>query len=97
MSDHLYKKGENVSEQTGIPPKNPQVYEVSIQKLIHPEEFQCNECGALISASDTTEDVYKIEKLIIKDNVLYGLVIRCNQCYSTIRLIDFNIRNKEMD
>lgn len=54
-------------------------------------EFRCPRCGVEISPDDTTENVYRIVELIMKENELDKIVIECNNCESTIHLVGFDL------
>ena len=54
-------------------------------------DFQCPNCGVVISPEDETEDVYVILDTKVSNDELEELVIQCNHCKSKIRLLGFNL------
>ena len=57
-------------------------------------EFKCPRCGAEISPDDTTENVYKILDVAMKENRLNKVILECNKCGSRIHLTGFNLLAK---
>jgi len=51
--------------------------------------FPCPKCGTIISPDDETEEAYQIIETKVKKDELAELVLMCNRCGSTIRLIGF--------
>ena len=54
-------------------------------------EFKCPRCGVEIPPDDTTEDVYKILDVAMKENRLDKVILECNKCGSRIHLTGFNL------
>jgi len=52
-------------------------------------DFRCPRCGAVISPDDTSEESYKVLDVRSKGESLEELVILCNGCGSTIRIVGF--------
>ncbi len=57
-------------------------------------EFKCPRCGVEISPDDTTEDVYKILDVAMKEDRLDKVILECNKCGSRIHLTGFNLLTK---
>lgn len=57
-------------------------------------EFKCPRCGVEISPDDTTEDVYKILDVVMKEDRLDKVILECNKCGSRIHLTGFNLLTK---
>ena len=69
----------------------PLVYQVNLTELQGEGDFPCPGCGVVISPEDETEDIYIILDTKVSGDDLEELVIQCNHCKSTIRLVGFNI------
>jgi len=69
----------------------PLVYQVNLTELQGEGDFPCPGCGVVISPEDETEDIYIILDTKVSGDNLEELVIQCNHCKSTIRLVGFNI------
>ena len=54
-------------------------------------EFKCPRCGVEISPDDTTENVYKILDVAMKEDRLDKVILECNKCGSRIHLTGFNL------
>ena len=70
---------------------SPLVYQVNLAELQGEGDFQCPNCGVVISPEDETEDVYMILDTKVSGEDLEELVIQCNHCKSKIRLLGFNL------
>jgi len=57
-------------------------------------EFKCPRCGVEISPNDTTENVYKILDVAMKEDRLDKVILECNKCGSRIHLTGFNLLTK---
>ena len=57
-------------------------------------EFKCPRCGVEISPDDTTENVYKILDVVMKEDRLDKVILECNKCGSRIHLTGFNLLTK---
>ena len=57
-------------------------------------EFKCPRCGVEISPDDTTENVYKILDVAMKEDRLDKVILECNKCGSRIHLTGFNLLTK---
>jgi uncharacterized C2H2 Zn-finger protein len=73
---------------------SPLVYQVDLTEIQGEGDFPCPGCGVIISPEDETEDVYRIVSTKVHDDDLEELVIQCNRCKNTIRLVGFNTLNK---
>ncbi|MEM1563191.1 MAG: hypothetical protein QW161_00765 [Candidatus Bathyarchaeia archaeon] len=69
--------------------KRSQVYTVDLTKIDGDGAFPCPKCGVIISPDDETEEVYQIVETKVKGDDLAELILRCNKCGSTIRLVGF--------
>ena len=69
--------------------KKSMVYTVDLTKIDGDGAFPCPKCGAIISPDDETEEVYQILETRVKGDELTELVLMCNKCKSTIRLVGF--------
>ena len=57
-------------------------------------EFKCPRCGVEISPDDTTEKVYTILDVAMKEDRLDKVILECNKCGSRIHLTGFNLSAK---
>ncbi|MDI6805163.1 MAG: hypothetical protein QMD20_00695 [Candidatus Bathyarchaeia archaeon] len=64
-------------------------YTVDLTKIDGDGAFPCPKCGIIISPDDETEEVYQILETKVKGDELTELVLMCNKCKSTIRLVGF--------
>jgi predicted RNA-binding Zn-ribbon protein involved in translation (DUF1610 family) len=64
-------------------------YTVDLTKIDGDGAFPCPKCGTIISPDDETEEVYQILETKVKGDELAELVLMCNKCKSTIRLVGF--------
>lgn len=69
--------------------KKSEPYIVDLTKIDGDGAFPCPKCGAIISPDDETEEVYQIVDTKVKGDVLAELILQCNKCGSTIKLIGF--------
>lgn len=64
---------------------------VDLTKIEGSGDFQCPNCGIMISPDDESEDTYVIEEVKMKKNEqLEELRVRCNNCKSTIHITGFS-------
>jgi predicted RNA-binding Zn-ribbon protein involved in translation (DUF1610 family) len=64
-------------------------YTVDLTKIDGDGAFPCPKCGTIISPDDETEETYQIIETKVKDDELAELVLTCNKCGSTIKLVGF--------
>lgn len=64
-------------------------YTIDLTKIDGDGAFPCPKCGTIISPDDETEEVYQIVETKVKDDELAELVLTCNKCGSTIKLVGF--------
>ena len=64
-------------------------YTVDLSKIDGRGEFKCPKCKTEISPDDTTETAYTIIEPVVRSDSLERIVIQCNKCGSTIRLVGF--------
>lgn len=67
-------------------------YVVDLTKIEGGGDFLCPSCGVVISPEDETETTYVIQKVKMKetaDEKLEEVIIRCNNCGSTIHITGF--------
>ncbi|MEM3769634.1 MAG: hypothetical protein QXG76_00425 [Candidatus Bathyarchaeia archaeon] len=69
--------------------KKGEMYTVDLTKIDGDGAFPCPRCGVIISPDDETEEVYQIVETKVKGDDLAELVLQCNKCGSTIRLVGF--------
>jgi len=69
--------------------KKSMTYIIDLTKIDGDGSFPCPQCGTLISPDDETEEVYQILETKVKNDALAELVLMCNKCGSTIKLIGF--------
>ena len=66
-------------------------FKMDLTKIEGVGDFPCPRCGTMISPDDETEQVYTVLETIIGENdYLEKMVIRCNQCSSSISLSGFD-------
>jgi ribosomal protein S27AE len=65
------------------------MYTVDLTKIDGDGAFTCPKCGSVISPEDETEENYLIVETRVKDDELAELVLMCNKCGSTIKLVGF--------
>jgi ribosomal protein S27AE len=66
-----------------------EMYTVDLTKIDGDGAFPCPKCGVIISPDDETEEVYQIVETKVKGDELAELILQCNKCGSTIRLVGF--------
>lgn len=69
--------------------KRSVVYTIDLAEIDGDGAFPCPKCGAIISPDDETEEVYQIVETKLEGDNLAELIIQCNKCGSTIRLVGF--------
>lgn len=65
------------------------LYTVDLTQIDGDGAFPCPQCGAIISPDDDTEEIYKILDTKVEGDQVSELIILCNNCGSTIRLVGF--------
>ena len=75
------------------------MFRVHLDKIEGEGDFPCPKCGTLISPDDETEKTYTIIDIVMgdDDSSLERMVIRCNNCNSTISLDGFAALTEEED
>jgi predicted RNA-binding Zn-ribbon protein involved in translation (DUF1610 family) len=69
--------------------KKGETYTVDLTKIDGDGAFPCPKCGVIISPDDETEEIYQIVETKVKGDDLAELILHCNKCGSTIRLVGF--------
>ena len=69
--------------------KKPIMHTIDLTKIDGDGAFPCPKCGTVISPDDETEEVYQIVKTRVKNDELTELILMCNKCGSTIKLVGF--------
>lgn len=69
--------------------KKGEIYTVDLTKIDGDGAFPCPKCGVMISPDDETEEIYQIVETKVKGDALAELILQCNKCGSTIRLVGF--------
>ena len=69
--------------------KKSAMYTVDLTKIDGDGAFPCPKCGTVISPDDETEEIYQIVETRVKNDELAELVLMCNKCGSTIKLVGF--------
>ena len=69
--------------------KKGTAYTIDLTKIDGDGAFPCPKCGVIISPDDETEEVYQILETKVKGDELSELILMCNKCKSTIRLVGF--------
>ena len=64
-------------------------YTINLTKIDGDGAFSCPKCGTIISPDDETEETYQIVETRVKDDELAELVLMCNKCGITIKLVGF--------
>ena len=65
------------------------MYTIDLTKIDGDGAFPCPKCGNILSPDDETEEVYQIVETRVKNDELAELVLICNKCGSTIKLVGF--------
>lgn len=69
--------------------KKSAAYTIDLTKIDGDGAFPCPKCGSIISPDDETEENYQIVDTKVKNDELAELILLCNKCGSTIKLIGF--------
>jgi len=64
-------------------------YVIDLTKIDGDGAFPCPKCGTTISPDDETEEFYQIVETKVRNDELAELVLMCNKCGSTIKLVGF--------
>jgi len=65
------------------------MYTVDLTKIDGDGAFPCPKCGTMISPDDESEETYQIVTTRVKRDELEELVLMCNKCKTTIKLVGF--------
>lgn len=69
--------------------KKSMAYEIDLTKIDGDGAFSCPKCGSVISPDDESEETYHIADTKVKNDALAELIIICNKCKTTIKLVGF--------
>jgi predicted RNA-binding Zn-ribbon protein involved in translation (DUF1610 family) len=69
--------------------KKSMMYTVDLTKIDGDGAFPCPKCGSIISPDDESEEVYQIVETKVKKDELAELMLTCNKCGITIKLVGF--------
>jgi predicted RNA-binding Zn-ribbon protein involved in translation (DUF1610 family) len=69
--------------------KKSAAYEIDLTKIDGDGAFSCPKCGSVISPDDESEETYHIADTKVKNDELAELIIICNKCKTTIKLVGF--------
>jgi predicted RNA-binding Zn-ribbon protein involved in translation (DUF1610 family) len=69
--------------------KKSMPYTIDLTKIDGDGAFPCPKCGSIISPDDESEEVYQIVETKVKNDELAELMLTCNKCKSTIKLVGF--------
>ena len=69
--------------------KKSGLYTIDLTKIDGDGAFPCPKCGSVISPDDETEEIYEIVETKVRNDELAELILTCNKCGSTIRLVGF--------
>lgn len=69
--------------------KKSMMYTIDLVKIDGDGAFPCPKCGSIISPDDESEEVYQIVETKVKNDELAELMLTCNKCGSTIKLVGF--------
>jgi predicted RNA-binding Zn-ribbon protein involved in translation (DUF1610 family) len=69
--------------------KKSMAYEIDLTKIDGDGAFSCPKCGSVISPDDESEETYHIANTKVKNDELAELIIICNKCKTTIKLVGF--------
>lgn len=64
-------------------------YTIDLTKIDGDGAFPCPKCGTLISPEDESDSVYQIVETKVENDDLAELILTCNKCGSTIKLVGF--------
>lgn len=81
------EEGRQMMEKADI--KKGATYTVDLMKIEGDGTFRCPKCGIPISPDDETDEIYQIVETKVEGTELAELVILCNNCGSTIKLVGF--------
>ncbi|MEM3823923.1 MAG: hypothetical protein QXH87_03235 [Candidatus Bathyarchaeia archaeon] len=62
---------------------------VDLTKIDGDGAFPCPKCGVIISPDDETDEIYQIIETKVEGTELAELILQCNKCGTTIRLVGF--------
>lgn len=65
------------------------MYTIDLMKIDGDGAFPCPKCGSVISPEDETDETYQIIETKVRDDELTELILSCNKCGSTIKLVGF--------
>jgi len=69
--------------------KKSVMYTIDLTKIDGDGAFPCPKCGSIISPDDETEEIYQIVETRAKNDELAEVILMCNKCKSTIKLVGF--------
>jgi predicted nucleic-acid-binding Zn-ribbon protein len=69
--------------------ENKPDFTIDLQRIDGDGDFPCPKCGVIISPQDESEEIYGKLKAIMKGAELEALLLKCNKCGSTIKLVGF--------
>jgi len=69
--------------------KKGMMYTVDLTKIDGDGAFPCPKCGTIISPDDETDENYQIVDTKVENDELAELILTCNKCGSTIKLVGF--------
>ena len=69
--------------------KKDMTYIVDLTKIDGDGAFACPKCERMISPDDESDENYQILNTKVKDDNLEELVLTCNKCKATIKLVGF--------
>jgi predicted RNA-binding Zn-ribbon protein involved in translation (DUF1610 family) len=71
--------------------KRGMTYTIDLTQIDGDGAFQCPKCGTVISPDDDSEETYQIveTKINRQTNELEELLLTCNKCRTTIKLVGF--------
>jgi DNA-directed RNA polymerase subunit RPC12/RpoP len=70
--------------------KQLQLFEVDLTRIHGGGDFLCPKCEIVISPEDETEQVYSIQEIKVRNEILEEVIIQCNNCGSRILLTGFS-------
>jgi len=96
METNLKPKSRGVSKMMKkAATKKSMAYTIDLTKIDGDGAFPCPKCGTIISPDDETEEVYQILETKVRNDELAELILMCNKCRTTIRLVGFLSQSKE--
>jgi len=72
------------------PLKKAGVCTINLAEIDGEGSFPCPKCGTMISPDDESEEIYRIIDTKVVNDELVELVISCNTCGTTVRLVGFD-------